>query len=42
MPNGIRPNGDDQQWKDAVDRELAELRRLVGILQSQTTNLNRG
>lgn len=32
--NGIRPQGDDRDWKAEVERELAELRRLIVILQN--------
>lgn len=41
MPDGIRPEGDDQQWKDAMERKVAVLERLVATLTSQVQNLNR-
>lgn len=39
MPlNGIQPVGDDQKWKAEVERELAELKRLVKILTAQVNS----
>jgi len=39
--NNIPAVGDDQRWKNEVEQELKELRRLVAILQSQTNARSR-
>lgn len=36
--NGIQPLGDDQKWKEQVEREIAELKRLVKILTAQVNS----
>jgi hypothetical protein len=35
VPKNIRPEGDDQPWKRAVDEELRELRQIIVVLQNQ-------
>jgi len=36
MPiNSIQSQGDDQRWKAEVEKELADLKRSLGILRAQ-------
>lgn len=36
--NGVPALGDDQRWKAEVEREIAELKRLVKILTAQVNS----
>lgn len=36
--NNVRAVGDDQDWKDEVERVIAELRREILVLKSQLGN----
>lgn len=35
MPKNIKPEGDDQPWKRAVDDDLRELWQIIIALQNQ-------
>lgn len=35
MPNGIRPEGDDQKWKRETDAAISELQKQIRILTSR-------
>lgn len=36
--NGITPIGDDQRWKEEVERELRELREQIRVLLQNARN----
>ena len=39
--NNVRPLGDDQTWKAEVEKELADLKKLVTILNIQFNTRNK-
>jgi hypothetical protein len=39
--NGIRCVGDDQQWKLEIEKQLAELKQTVAILNIQFNTRNK-
>lgn len=39
--NGIQPVGDDQRWKQEVEEELRELRKLLSALLTQNSRTTR-
>jgi len=39
--NGIRPVGDDQQWKAEIEKQIADLKQIVNILYIQFNTRNK-